>query len=150
MVKQPAARSVVLVVEDEPDHRMMLELLLGSYGYDVITAASCAAGRIALHENVIDVLLTDFFLGDGTALELVAHLGERRPRVTVVMSGLDGPEHIERSLQNGFDAHLVKPTSLETLRDVIAQGLRKRRSGVRLAQVASTEAPAARTKRTRS
>jgi DNA-binding response OmpR family regulator len=129
---QSRAGALVLVVDDDCDHLLMLEALLDSAGYTVITATSCAEGRAILKDHEIDALVADFSLGDGTASELLRDLGDRRPRVALVLSGFDASEDVARTLEAGFDAHLVKPTSIDVLRDALAEGLRKSPSGVRL------------------
>ena len=117
-------RAVVLVVDDDRDHLLMLEAVLGSIGYEVITAASRAEGRAVLEQRHVDALVADLSLGDGTAPELLARLPDaQRPRVALVLSGFDGSEDIERTLEAGFDAHLVKPTAIEALRQAITDGL---------------------------
>jgi DNA-binding response OmpR family regulator len=122
---EAGARSLVLVVDDDRDHLLMLETLLDAVGYDVVTAASCAAGRALLQERSIDALIADFSLGDGTAFDLIKDIGAHRPRVALVLSGFDSSDDVERTLQAGFDAHLVKPTAIELLREVLADGLRR-------------------------
>ena len=118
----------------------MLDALLDAAGYTVITATSCAEGRAILLERPIDALVADYSLGDGTASDLLRGLGDRRPRVALVLSGFDASEDIARTLEAGFDAHLVKPTSIDLLRELLAEGLRKSQSGIRLARGAVAEA----------
>ncbi len=132
MGSRQGAGSVVLVVDDDGDHLLMLEALLAMAGYTVITATSCAEGRALLQERQVDALVADFSLGDGTASELMRELGDRRPRVALVLSGFDASEDIDRTLEAGFDAHLVKPTSIDLLRELLAEGLRRSPSGIRL------------------
>ena len=129
------ALSRVLVVDDDDDHLLMLAVLLEASGYEVLTAASCATGRAILAVESVDALIADYSLGDGTAIDLVRELGERRPRVSLVLSGFDGDDDIEKSLAAGFDAHLVKPTAIDLLRETLAQALR-RPSGMRIAPAA--------------
>lgn len=124
---------LVLVVDDDADHLLMLEALLEATGYAVITATSCAEGRALLMSRRIDALVADYSLGDGTASDLLRDLGESRPRVALVLSGFDANEDVARTLEAGFDAHLVKPTSIDLLRELLAEGLRKSESGIRLA-----------------
>ncbi len=93
---------------------------------------ACAEGRALLQERQVDALVADFSLGDGTASELMRELGDRRPRVALVLSGFDASEDIDRTLEAGFDAHLVKPTSIDLLRELLAEGLRRSPSGIRL------------------
>lgn len=117
-------RAVVLVVDDDRDHLLMLEAVLNAVGYEVVTASSRAEGRAVLEHRRIDALVADLSLGDGTATELLAKLpAEQRPRVALVLSGFDGVEDVERTRAAGFDGHLVKPTAIEQLREAITQGL---------------------------
>jgi DNA-binding response OmpR family regulator len=125
------ARALVLVVDDDEDQLLMLEALLDAVGYEVVTATSCRAGRAILVERTVDALIADFSLGDGTAYDLMTGLESRRPRVALVLSGFDANDDIKRTLAAGFDAHLVKPTRMELLREALADGLRRRPSGIR-------------------
>lgn len=117
------ARPVVLVVDDDADHGFMLETVLDAEGYDVRVATSRTRARELLEAAGIDVLVTDFALGDGNALELLKDLGARRPRFAIVVSGFDSPSDVDRSRRAGFDAHLGKPIPIDLLRKTIAAGL---------------------------
>jgi DNA-binding response OmpR family regulator len=127
-------RPIVLVVDDDEDHVMMLEASFDAAGYAVVTAGSFADASAKLLSCPIDALVADLTLGDGSALDLLTPLGDRRPRVAVVLSGFDRPEDFERARAAGYDAHLVKPTSFDRLTALIADGLRRRASGVQLAK----------------
>ncbi len=144
-----AQRPLVLVVDDDADHGFMLEALLESDGFDVVTATSREQAQTILGGGrFVDVLVADLALGDGTALDLMKGLpAARRPRVAIVLSGFDSVDDVERTLRAGYDAHLAKPTPLDVLREVIAVGLRKRPSGVRLAHVADARVQAPRPRR---
>lgn len=126
----------VLVVDDDVDHCLMLEVALQCLGYEVALAHSYRDAVALLRESDLDALVCDLTLGDGTALDVLAALGARRPRVSIVLSGFDAEEDRERSLEAGFDAHLVKPTSIEEIGLVLSQGLRRPQSGIRLARTA--------------
>jgi DNA-binding response OmpR family regulator len=126
--------ATVLVVDDDKDHCVMLEIALQTLGYKVLLAHSCRDAVTVLRGRNVDALLCDLTLGDGTALDVLRAAGERRPRVSIVLSGFDAEEDRERSIAAGFDEHLVKPTSMDVLGDVLARGLSRRRSGMRLAK----------------
>lgn len=128
----------MLVVDDDDDHVMMLEASFESVGYAVITAHSFAEASKKLRAHHVDALVADLTLGDGSALDLLTPLEKDRPRFAVVLSGYDRPEDRERALAAGFDAHLVKPMSFERLTALLADGLRRRISGVQLAKTRGT------------
>ena len=131
---EAATLAKVLVVDDDEDHCLMLELALECVGYEVALAHSYEDAVALLRTTDVDALICDLTLADGTALDVLRAAGARRPRVAVVLSGFDSEEDRERSLAAGFDAHLVKPTSIDELGQVIENGLRRRRSGIRLAK----------------
>jgi DNA-binding response OmpR family regulator len=136
---EQARLAKVLVVDDDQDHCLMLEVALECLGYEVALAHSYAQAVARLRNADVDALICDLTLGDGTALDVLRSAGARRPRVSVVLSGFDSDEDREASLAAGFDAHLVKPTSIELLGRVISQGLRRPRSGIRLAKTVVAE-----------
>ena len=133
MIEQ-ATLAKVLVVDDDVDHCVMLEVALQCLGYEVALAHSYAEAVALLRNTEVDALVCDLTLGDGTALDVLRAVGARRPRVSVVLSGFDADEDREASLAAGFDAHLVKPTSMDVLGQILASGLRRSRSGMRLAK----------------
>jgi DNA-binding response OmpR family regulator len=138
MTMQPAEIAKVLVVDDDVDHCLMLEMALQHLGYEVALAHSYAEAVALLQKSDVDALVCDLTLGDGTALDVLGSLGARRPRVSVVLSGFDAEDDRERTLAAGFDAHLVKPTSIDELGRVLRLGLRRPRSGIRLAKSVQT------------
>lgn len=140
-MREALARPLVLVVDDDADHGTMLEALLEADGFSVVIATSRAQARATLESRMVDVLVADLSLGDGTALDLVAGLGTHRPRVAIVLSGFDSVADIERTMRAGYDAHLAKPTPLEVLRQVIKTGLSRMPSGVRLAKATLPSTP---------
>ncbi len=123
---EPKPSVVVLVVDDDEDHLLMLEALLEMVGYEVVTANSYAAGRRVLEQRAVDGLVSDLSLGDGTALDLLLGLdAAHMPRVAIVLSGFDAAEDVARSIGAGYDVHLAKPTPVELLRKTLADGLRR-------------------------
>jgi DNA-binding response OmpR family regulator len=124
---------VVLVVDDDEDHVMMLEVGLESAGFSVLTAYSLAEASKLLASRHVDALVADLTLADGTSLDLLAK-APRRPRVAIVLSGFDAPEDVAKTRAAGYDAHLVKPASFGDLTRVLRDGLERSLSGVRLAK----------------
>jgi len=137
MTIEPNA-ATVLVVDDDEDHCVMLEFALAHIGYRVRIAHSVRDAVAILRAESPDVLVCDLTLGDGTAHDVMRLAGSRRPRLAIVLSGFDAEEERQRSIGNGFDVHLVKPTSIDELGEVLARGLGRPRSGMRLAKSAET------------
>lgn len=119
------SKPTVLVLDDDEDNVLILEVALASAGFDVRMARSCAEARTILAKVSFDALVTDFALGDGDALALAAELGERRPKVAVLVTGYSSAADRARTHEAGFDAHLVKPIALKDLEEALRRGLAK-------------------------
>ena len=92
----------VLVVDDEPDIRELLELTLVKMGLGVDTAGSVAEARETLKETRFDLCLTDMRLPDGDGLELVRHIaGLSRDVPVAVITAYGSAENAVAALKAG-------------------------------------------------
>jgi CheY-like chemotaxis protein len=114
-----------MVVDDDEDNALVLEAALELAGFQVTVARSLHDARAALASVSVDVLVTDYSLGDGDAVELISSLGAKRPPVAVLVTGYGSPEDRERSQAAGFDAHLLKPVAFDELERTIYDKLAK-------------------------
>ena len=116
-------RHRVLIIDDNQDGRDMLAMWLEIDGHRVFAAASGREGlEVALVERptlvIVDIGLPDID-GHEVARRLRQALGSE---VTLVaFSGYGQPEDRRRSLEAGFDAHVVKPATGETILSLVAQ-----------------------------
>ncbi len=58
----------ILIVDDAPDIREILEIILGGDGWEVTTAESLAQANAQLNLGVPDIVLLDFQLPDGDGM----------------------------------------------------------------------------------
>ena len=63
-----------LVIDDEPDIRELLAIILGRMDVECISAATVTQGKTLLASQNFDICLTDMNLPDGDGLEIVAHI----------------------------------------------------------------------------
>ena len=118
--ENPALR--LLVVEDHGDLCAALKLLLPVLDCRARFVRNLADARQAAGEEPFDVLLSDIGLPDGSGWDLLRRLEEdgHRPRYAVAMSCHGQREDIDRSLEAGFAAHLVKPFPPQELEKALA------------------------------
>ena len=78
----------LLYIEDDLVDLQAFERLVQKQGlsYDYDVGSSIAETKVLLEENKYDIIVSDFQLGDGTALELFDHFGET-PFILVTGSG---------------------------------------------------------------
>lgn len=126
MNSDPAAR--VLVVDDEPDIRELLEITLGRMGLEAVAAANVAEARAVLDgEAPLRLCLTDMRLPDGSGIELIEHIQRHHPRLPVAMITAHGNvDSAIRALKAGAFDFISKPVTLEKLRNLVNAALELR------------------------
>lgn len=109
----PAARHV-LVVDDDPDIRALLDFSLSRSGLAVTTAASGHAGLAAAAEERPDLIVLDVMMPGMSGLLVCDHL--RRNAATMetpilLLSAAPTETHVAWGLQAGASGFLAKPVS---------------------------------------
>ena len=115
----------VLLVEDEPVVREVVERMLEQGGYNVLAAASPAeAIEIVQSGARIDVLLTDVLLPEMSGHVLARKIHALRPNLPLVYtSGYVNDDVDERGAAQRAPRHLEKPFSAEELAAAIGGAL---------------------------
>jgi two-component system, response regulator PdtaR len=112
----------VLVAEDDPLIARALTERLRSLGHDPLGPASDGAEAVELaHTSAPDLYLFDIEMPNVDGLQAATQLaadGLRRP--VVVVTGVDDPSLIERSIVSGVSAYLTKPVDTRELEAAIA------------------------------
>ena len=129
--RQPSALAKVLVVEDDPDYRQTLMLVLERAGYEVATAATGDEGLALAAEFLPHVVITDWMLRDQKGGRQVA-LGLRQSRPEVKLLLLTGyPEALERlPIEPGLiDVVLQKPCHADEILGALGDLLGKSEKG---------------------
>ncbi|HXJ15736.1 MAG TPA: sigma-54 dependent transcriptional regulator, partial [Candidatus Polarisedimenticolia bacterium] len=109
-------RNRVLVVEDDPGTRFAIRDFLSSHGYEVSESEGCAQAEGLFNASRPDVVLSDYSLPDGTALDLLPRLKEAAPLVPVIVLTAHGSiELAVRAIKEGAEQFLTKPVELSTL-----------------------------------
>jgi two-component system, NtrC family, response regulator PilR len=123
--RRPAPRGhQVLVVDDEPDIRELLELTLARMGLGVVAVGSLAEARDRLKSARFDLCLTDMRLPDGEGLELVRHIGALQNDLPVaVITAHGSAENAVAALKAGAFDYVSKPVGLEQLRALVKSAL---------------------------
>jgi two-component system phosphate regulon response regulator OmpR len=118
-------QATILVVDDDPDIRELLEDYLGDQGYAVIATATADAFRKALSEHDPDAVLLDVGLPGEDGLSLARHVREHFNVGIIMVSGAG--EIIDRivGLEVGADDYLAKPFDPRELHARVKSVLRR-------------------------
>ncbi|WP_460045710.1 sigma-54-dependent transcriptional regulator [Pseudomonas sp. S2_H01] len=118
-------RQKILIVDDEPDIRELLEITLGRMKLDTRSARNVKEAQDWLAREPFDLCLTDMRLPDGNGLELVQHIQKRHTQVPVAMITAHGSvDTAIHALKAGAFDFLTKPVDLGRLRELVGSALR--------------------------
>lgn len=137
-----AESTTVMVVDDDPGVRELLEDYLSGNGYAVVLADSGAAMRERLADTVPDVVLLDVNLPGEDGLSLARHVREHHDIGIIMVSGAG--ETVDRiiGLEVGADDYLSKPFDLRELRARVKSVLRRYQRTAAASGAAAGDAPA--------
>jgi DNA-binding response OmpR family regulator len=112
--------SRILLVEDDPDVRPLLEHVLTGEGYTVDAAGTLAKACWLLEANAYDLVLADAELPDGNGI-VVAQQADDRGVKALVLTG-----YALRLPKSELDRYefVMKPVRLRALLDILARHLR--------------------------
>jgi len=120
----------ILVVDDDPRNRKLLEEYLIGAGYEVRLAEDGRSALASATERPPDLVLLDVMMPDLSGLEVCRQLkADPRTRLcqVVLVTALDGAPHRVEGLDTGADDYIAKPVRREEFMAKVRSMLRARR-----------------------
>jgi len=121
-------KGTIIVADDEPNIRRILEAALSKEGYSVVTAAN---GKSALDlissMPQVDVLISDLIMPDINGVELLEAARQMDPGISVLMITAHGTikSAVDAMRLGAFD-YITKPFDLEEMKIVVKKALERR------------------------
>ena len=103
-------KATILIVDDEPDLREVLEEYFVGAGYTAFVAESAARARTIAGQHPVDIALLDIAMPGEDGLSLARHLRERYRKLAIIMLTSAGTV-VDRvvGLEIGADDYVTKP-----------------------------------------
>ena len=119
---EPTARLDIVVIEDNDDVADLLATWLEGHGHGVLIARTGESGVRLVREERPQLILCDLGLPDIDGVEVCRRVrrlaADYRPLI-VALSGWGTADDHRRTTEAGFDRHMVKPITLDVLRDIL-------------------------------
>ncbi|HYG12474.1 MAG TPA: response regulator, partial [Pyrinomonadaceae bacterium] len=116
----------ILIVEDEPDARLLLRKALERYGATVVACELAGEALTALEHSSFDCILSDIAMPGEDGYTFIERLRERDAArgdamtPAIAFTAYAREEDRERALAAGFQLHLAKPTTPKELAEAVA------------------------------
>ena len=123
------SRNKVLVVDDESGVRFGIRDFLEQHGYEIEEADSCEDAQHLFRTSRPDIVIADYMLTDGTALDLLPRLKEIDSGIPLLVLTAHGSIDLAvRAIKEGAEQFLTKPLELPTLLVILQRLLQKQRN----------------------
>lgn len=118
-------KTQILLIEDEPQMRRFLRIILNSHGYRLIEAATGEEGLIQTAVRNPDLVLLDLGLPDIDGLDVTLRIREWSSVHIIVISAREQERDKIKALDAGADDYLTKPFGAGELLARIRVALRR-------------------------
>ena len=106
----------VLVVEDNPNTRMLMETVLNRNGYEVATAENGVAALKVMDERHIDIVLLDIMMPEMDGYAFTEELRQNGNSTPILMATAKQlPEDKRKGFLVGTDDYMTKPVDMEEM-----------------------------------
>ena len=123
------ARNKILIVDDEAGLRFGVRDYLELQGYEVDEAESCRTAQDRFRAARPDVVVADYLLADGTALDLLPRLKEIDAEIPLLILTAHGSIDLAvRAIKEGAEQFLTKPLELPALLVILQRILENKRN----------------------
>ncbi|MDA8171999.1 MAG: response regulator [Nitrospiraceae bacterium] len=105
----PEQKEAILLIEDEPQMRRFLRVILRGHGYQMFEAATGGEGLAQAAQRNPELVLLDLGLPDIDGIEVTRRLREWSDVPIIVISAREQELDKIRALDEGADDYLIKP-----------------------------------------
>jgi len=102
-------KETILIIDDEPQIRKLLQINLETNGYKLFQADTADMGMRLAANHLPDLIILDIGLPDKTGLELLLELRSWYPNPIIMLSVMDQELAIVEALDNGASDYVTKP-----------------------------------------
>jgi len=112
-----SAATNLLLVDDEPNIRITLQLLLEQHGFSVRTAADLKEAKALISTHDFDVLISDLNISsEADGFDVIRVMRAHRPQcLNFILTGFPGFDSAVEGIREQIADYFVKPIAIEDL-----------------------------------
>jgi CheY-like chemotaxis protein len=118
----------ILIIDDEPQIRSMLRLMLERVGYEVAEAPDGIEGIRRYRENPVDLIITDLIMPNKDGIGMIIDLKKEFPKVKIIAmsgGGVNRPEgYLDGAKKLGAARTLTKPIDRDEMLKAVKETLK--------------------------
>jgi len=116
----------ILLVEDDPNLRQIMEVQVGKEGYSVSSTGDAETALELCRKNVYDVVLADLHLPGMSGIDLLKKIRAATPKATVILMTAFGtvPSAVEAMKSGAYD-YITKPVHPYELKTIIRRAIER-------------------------
>lgn len=118
----------ILIIDDEPQIRSMLRLMLERGGYEVAEAPDGVEGIRQYRENPADLIITDLIMPNKDGIGMIIALKKEFPQVKIIAmsgGGVNRPEgYLDGAKKLGAECTLTKPIDRDEMMAAVKDTLK--------------------------
>ncbi len=99
----------ILIIDDEPEIRLLLRMVLESDGHTITEASDGFEGIKSFRESPVDVIITDLIMPGKEGLETISELKKEYPDIKIVAMSGGRQNHLETAKLLGATEVFKKP-----------------------------------------
>jgi len=114
----------ILVADDEPSHRQMIEAVLAAEGYEVTQAEDGQAAISAIEDRFYDLVIMDIRMPNVDGIQALQKIKQISPDIPVIiMTAYASVGTAVDALKSSAYDYLIKPLDIEELKILVAKAL---------------------------
>ena len=118
----------ILIIDDEPQIRSMLRLMLERVGYEIAEAPDGIEGIRRYRENPADLIITDLIMPNKDGIGMIIDLKKEFPKVKIIAmsgGGVNRPEgYLDGAKKLGATRTLTKPIDRDEMLKAVKETLK--------------------------
>jgi len=128
MSNKPGAAYTILIADDEPNIRRVLEAMLMKDGFTVLVAENGKKALDLASSNQIDLLLSDLIMPDSNGVELLQKVKQLHPQCSaIIITAYGSIKSAVEAMRLGAFNYLTKPFDIDEVRAVVKRALEHRK-----------------------